>query len=122
MFALGVITYQMLTGRLPYGAAAGRARSRADLNKLRYDRTGAAERAIPFWVDRAVEKAVSIDPEERYEVLSEFTYDLRHPNRALDTASSQAWRRNDVAIWKAATLALAVTVIILLTLLGSQSG
>ncbi|HEX4326962.1 MAG TPA: bifunctional protein-serine/threonine kinase/phosphatase, partial [Burkholderiales bacterium] len=37
LFSLGVIAYQMLTGRLPYGAEVAKARSRAAQRRLRYD-------------------------------------------------------------------------------------
>ena len=36
LFSLGVVTYQMLTGRLPFGAQVARARTRSDFNKLVY--------------------------------------------------------------------------------------
>ena len=35
LFSLGVITYQMLTGRLPYGGQIAKARTRAQFNRLR---------------------------------------------------------------------------------------
>jgi hypothetical protein len=34
LFSLGVITYQMLTGKLPYGAKAAQARTRAQFSRL----------------------------------------------------------------------------------------
>ncbi|WP_332692579.1 bifunctional protein-serine/threonine kinase/phosphatase [Devosia sp.] len=117
LFALGVITYQMLTGRLPYGAEAGRARTRADLQKLRYVTACDPERDIPFWVNKAIEKAVRINPDERYEVLSEFTYDLRHPNPDYGAAPSRTWANNNVAVWKGVSLALSAAVLVLLAML-----
>ena len=36
LFSLGVITYQMLTGKLPYGAKAAQARTRAQFGRLQY--------------------------------------------------------------------------------------
>ena len=36
LFSLGVIAYQMLTGRLPYGAQAAQARTRAQFGRLQY--------------------------------------------------------------------------------------
>ncbi|TMJ62788.1 MAG: bifunctional protein-serine/threonine kinase/phosphatase [Alphaproteobacteria bacterium] len=37
MFSLGVITYQMLTGKLPYGSQVAKARTRSQFSKLRYN-------------------------------------------------------------------------------------
>jgi hypothetical protein len=37
----------------------------------------------PEWLDLTLQKALQVDPEKRYQHLSEFLYDLRHPNPAL---------------------------------------
>ena len=117
MFSLGVIAYQMLTGRLPYGASAARVRSRADVDKLRYTPALSTELGIPHWVDRAIEKAVHPDPEQRYEVTSEFTYDLRHPNASFDNRSPRPFaERNPVLFWQLVSLALAGVVVVLLAM------
>ena len=60
IFSLGVITYQMLTGRLPYGAEVAKTRTKSQQRKLRYalrarrqprnsgvDRRGAQEGGAP---------------------------------------------------------------------------
>lgn len=115
IFSLGVIAYQMLTGRLPYGASAARVRSRTDVKKLRYVPALSAELGVPHWVDRAIEKAVHPDPEQRYEVLSEFTYDLRHPNAGFDNRNPRPLtERNPVLFWQLTSLVLAVVVVVLL--------
>lgn len=115
-FSLGVIAYQMLTGQLPYGADAAMLRNRGDLARLRYQ-PAPADR-IPEWVDRAIEKAVHPDPAQRYEALSEFIYDLRHPNPAFAAMPPRSLLvRNPVLFWQLLCLALAGTVVVLLTLL-----
>ena len=35
---------------------------------------------VPYWLDKALEKALSIYPSARYEVLSEWYQDLKRPN------------------------------------------
>ena len=117
MFSLGVITYQMLTGKLPYGAEAARVRNRVDLQKLRYATARGPEGNVPHWVDKAIEKAVRPDPEGRYEVLSEFTYDLRHPNPSFGAGSSRIHAEPSAAFWKAISLGLAAAVVVLLVIL-----
>ncbi len=117
-FSLGVIAYQMLTGRLPYGAHAAMLRSRADLARLRYQPAATPDFGIPDWVDRALEKAVHPDPVKRYEALSEFTYDLRHPNPEFATLPPRPLlTRNPVRFWQMLSLTLAGTVLVLLGLL-----
>lgn len=123
IFSLGVIAYQMLTGRLPYGAAVARARTKAALRKLAYMPVLDEERDIPAWIDPVLRKAVHPDPLRRYAELSEFTHDLRHPNPALaGRAAAPLIERNPLAFWKTVSLALALTVVVLLTMLGLQHG
>lgn len=117
VFSLGVIAYQLVTSRLPYGANAARLQGRADLQKLRYE----PALDIPAWVDRALEKAVAPLPEDRYEVLSEFLYDLRHPNPALATLPRRPlYTRNPVLFWKSLALTFAAAAALLLLLLLQQ--
>jgi serine/threonine protein phosphatase PrpC/predicted Ser/Thr protein kinase len=115
LFSLGVITYQMLSGRLPYGPGVARARSRAAQRRLSYQTVLDSERTIPVWVDAAIRKAVHHNPLRRYEELSEFLYDLRHPNPAL-TRSERAplLERNPLLFWKALSLLLFTILLILL--------
>ena len=113
LYSLGVIAYQLLSGRLPYGAEAARVRTRAAQRRLRYDTVLDEKRDIPPWVDAALRKAVHPEPLERYEALSEFTYDLRHPNAEL-LRSTPLIARNPVAFWKTACAVLGLAVFLLL--------
>ena len=55
------------------------------------------------------------DPRKRYEELSEFVYDLRHPNESfLDVAAAPLIERNPLLFWKGLSLALAGVVVALL--------
>ena len=95
MFSLGVIAYQMLTGKLPYGAQIAKARTRSQFGKLRYHSALDDNREIPAWIDGALRKAVHPDPGKRYESLSEFMFDLRHPNsKYLETSRQPLIERN----------------------------
>ena len=118
LFSLGVITYQMLTGRLPYGAQAAQARTRAQFGKLRYRPAAHGAREIPVWVDGALQRAVHPNPLKRYDSLSEFLFDLRTPNASyVRTASSPLIERNPLLFWKSTTIVLAIAVIALLAML-----
>jgi serine/threonine protein phosphatase PrpC len=117
LFSLGVITYQMLTGKLPYGAQIARARTRAQLGKLVYGPASHGSREIPQWIDGTLEKAVHPNPAKRYDSLSEFLFDLRHPNaNYLNTSSTPLIERNPLLFWKSTTIVLALAVILLLAL------
>jgi serine/threonine protein kinase len=115
IFSLGVITYEMLTGRLPYDVTAAQARTRAQQKKLKYRTALSDDRDIPAWIDGTLRKAVHPDPAKRYGELSEFMFDLRHPNRAfVSTEPLPLMQRNPLLVWQAATAILAVVVFALL--------
>jgi serine/threonine protein phosphatase PrpC len=115
LYSLGVIAYQMLSGRLPYEAAAARVRTRAAQRKLRYATVLDEKRDTPPWIDAALRKAVHPESLERYEALSEFVYDLRHPNAEL-LRSAPLIARNPVAFWRTACAVLGAVVFLLLVL------
>jgi serine/threonine protein kinase/serine/threonine protein phosphatase PrpC len=122
LFSLGVIAYQMLTGKLPYGAEVAKCKTRAAQNKLRYDDIRFDQPAIPAWVDDAICKAVNPNPWKRYEEVSEFLFDLRHPNQAfLNKHRPSLLERHPLAFWKGVSLMLAILVIVLLFLLSQHS-
>lgn len=115
MFSLGVITYQMLTGKLPYGAQVAKCRTKAAQNNLIYDSALHDEREMPAWIDDVIRKMVHPNPYKRYEELSEFLYDLRHPNKAfLNKTRAPLLERNPVMFWKGVSFILAVIVVTLL--------
>lgn len=113
LYSLGVIAYQMLTGRLPFGAAGARAHTRSLQRKLKYRPAANEDRDIPVWVDGALRKAVHPDPAGRYEALSAFVFDLRHPNPAYQLASVPLLERDPVRFWQTVSLLLACVVTVL---------
>jgi serine/threonine protein kinase len=115
IFSLGVIAYQMLTGRLPYGTQVPKSRTKAAQRKLKYRTARDDERAIPAWVDDAIKKAVHPDPYKRYEELSEFVYDLHHPNKEfLNKTRPPLLDRNPVVFWQTVSFILALVILLLL--------
>lgn len=123
IFSLGVIAYQMLTGRLPYGAEVARTRTKARQKKLRYKSVLNDNRDIPAWIDGALKKAVHPDPYQRYEELSEFVFDLRHPNKKfIEAASRPLIERDPLLFWKCLSAILSALVLIVSALLILQMG
>ncbi len=115
LFSLAVITYQMLCGRLPYGTRVAQARTPNAQRKLRFDTVLDEDRETPVWIDGVLRKALHPDPLKRYETLSEFLHDLRHPNQAfLNKMRPPLVERHPLAFWKGVSAILALAVVVLL--------
>ncbi len=118
MFALGCIIYQMLTGRLPYAEHLSRSSDRASLNRLTYIPINNLTTSTPHWVDKAIRTSVHIDPDKRYEKLSELEADLRKPNpKYLTEEQLPLLERNPLQFWKGLSGILFVVNILLIYLL-----
>jgi len=115
LFSLGVLTYHLLCGRFPYGPDVARARSRAAQRRLAYRSVLDEDSEIPAWVDATLKKAVHPDPLKRYQHLSEFLYDFRHPNKAfLASSRPPLIERNPVAFWRGLALLQFLAILALL--------
>lgn len=113
LYSIGVIAYEMLTGRLPYGGPL-------DARALRHAEYIPARHLpphIPAWIDGALEKAVQINPAQRYEVMSEFIADLSTPNPALIKEGQPLLQRNPMAFWRGAAVLLLAMNLLLIYLL-----
>ncbi len=116
IFSLGVIAYELLTGRLPYGKEL----TARNLKRVRYQPIKRVNPEIPLWVDRAIEKAVSIHPENRFEKLSEFTWALNHPDpRLAGTEHVPLIQRHPVRVWQTISALLLLLNLWLLWLLSN---
>lgn len=119
VFALGVLTYFMLTGELPYGVGIPRAAGRAAQRRLAYTPAREHDPSIPAWVDAALHKALQIDPRRRYEDVAEFVYDLHHPNSAFaERRRTPLIERTPLLFWKAVSFGLGVALVADLALRG----
>ncbi len=105
LFSLAVICYEMLTGALPYGAMPGNWKHEDPLRGRSYRLARNLNAEIPAWVDGALQKAVAVDPRRRHEELSEFLYDLRHPNpQLMPDRRRPLLERNPLRFWQGLNL------------------
>lgn len=115
LYALAVITYQLLSGRLPYNTDVAKARTKAAQKRLVYRSVLDDKREIPAWVDQTLKKALHPNPMQRYAEISEYLYDLRHPNKTfLTNASPPLIERNPVLFWQGISLILFLIILALL--------
>jgi serine/threonine protein kinase/serine/threonine protein phosphatase PrpC len=117
IFSLGVIVYQMLSGKLPYGTHVAKCTTKSAQRKLKYNSLYTEYSQIPLWIDETLRKAVHPDPHKRYNELSEFTYDLRHPNpKYLKKMKQPLIERNPIAFWQIIAFIEGLIIILLLIL------
>lgn len=100
LYALATITYELFTGKLPYGEEVEECRSAFDYDRLRYINASDYNPVIPIWFDRALEKGVQIQLEKRYVSLEQFLADLTTPNPQflLDVPEDKE-QQNKVLFW-----------------------
>ncbi|MGQ0657583.1 MAG: protein kinase domain-containing protein [Chromatiales bacterium] len=118
IFSLGVIAYELLTGRLPYGEMPERWQPGQRLSESRYTSATAYARDLPGWMNGALRKAAHPDPARRYQELSEFLHDLRHPNPEFTREVARPpIERHPLLFWKVIAGLLLLVNLILLYLL-----
>ena len=110
IYALGALTYEMLTGKLPYGRGF---KNKRDVGRLIYIPASSLRPDVPNWMDAALQKAVAVQPSQRTEALSAFTTDLRLPNASLGYDRRRPiLATNPVGFWRAiAIVSLAINVV-----------
>ena len=102
IFSLGVITYEILTGKIPYK------------NKLNYISACHYNAAIPIWVDNVLRTAVHPDPKKRYESTTEFVKALSQPT----TQSSSMLEKYPLTFWKrSAVISFMLNLVLILLVL-----
>ncbi len=113
IYSLGVISYEMLSGKLPYPKEL----TERNMKKVSYVSIREHNKAIPTWIDGALMKAVAINPERRHNLLSEFVYELSHPNENYTRLDQQPLiERNPVAFWRALAIFFMLTTVVALVL------
>jgi serine/threonine protein phosphatase PrpC len=107
LFSLGVITYKMLSGNLPYGNAICKTSNRRAQGRLTYESLRSEDNNISGWVDFAISKASHIDPLKRYSEVSEFIYELKKPSQNyLSKTKLPLLARDPVLFWQCVSLLL----------------
>lgn len=118
IYSLAIIAYEMLTRHHPYGVAYAKCRSFEDFKRLEYRPAWTYNPLVPTWLDGALRKALQVDPQSRYQELSEFLFDLETPNLALIQGKHTPWiERNPLRFWQGLSVILMVSNVVCLFLL-----
>jgi serine/threonine protein phosphatase PrpC len=117
LFSLAVITYQMLTGHLPYGLQVTRLRAPNELQRLRYIPVRDRRPDLRMWLDAVLRRALHPQAARRQEALSEFIHDLHTPGPQYQRLRPPPLiERNPVFFWQTLSLLLGLAVVVLLGL------
>src|SRR5690606_2691672 len=115
---LAIVLYELLTGLHPFGEAYQKAQRPEDFLHLKYVAAYRRNPLVPLWMDGALRKARHVNGEFRYESLSEFLHDLKHPHADFLRADQQPLLEKDpVLFWKLLSAGLALGNLALVTLL-----
>jgi serine/threonine protein phosphatase PrpC/predicted Ser/Thr protein kinase len=112
MFSLALVVYEMLTGKLPFGQELEKLNDQRNIHRLTYRSAMKFNPMVPYWMDAALEKALSVQPVNRHEALSEFIFDLQNPNKKYKhRLSLPLIETNPVRLWQVivALQAIAIT-------------
>jgi serine/threonine protein phosphatase PrpC len=118
LFALAAITYQMLSGQLPYGLEVARLRNAADLGRLRYVPLRQHRSDLPEWLDGVLRKALSPVPGQRQPSVAQFAHDLRRPGPGFEPGATPARPGRlppqlQLRLWQTATAVLTLAVVVM---------
>lgn len=112
-FSLGVMVYEMLSGKLPFGTQLARTATLREQKRLNYE---SLYPTIPIWVDETIRKSLQIEPHKRYKELSEFLYDLNNPNpKYIHKIKPPLIQREPETFWKWLCFIQFLIIIYLLT-------
>ena len=118
LFSLAVIGYEMLTGKLPFGGRLENCKTQRDFLATTYTESYKINPLVPLWIDGALKKGLRFHEERRHADVSEFAYELQHPNpRYLEYHQRPLLARDPLKIWKILCGILICTQIISLILL-----
>ena len=114
IFALGVIAYEMLTGKVPCKTTAEQQRNPQRFQGYRYRSVREERPDLPVWVDLALARACEESPLKRYSAMTEFLQDLSTPNKQLlsDHLEAPLMKRNPVLFWQVMAFLLLVVALV----------
>jgi serine/threonine protein phosphatase PrpC len=113
IFSLSVITYELLTGHLPFKEKKFNKFQLKNYQQMKYISLLQYRTDLPQWLNQVLKKGCSPDPSKRYSLLSEFTHELKTPKETSSLYSQEPLlKRNPLVFWQGLSLILFVLLII----------
>ncbi|AQS36754.1 serine/threonine protein kinase [Shewanella psychrophila] len=116
LFSMAVITFEMLTGQLPFKGKLAQCRTKLDYLKLAYIPSYELNPLIPLWMDPPLKKALSFDPASRQVDTSELLYELNQPLANWDKpeVGRSLLERDPVRFWQGVSVLFGLSTLLLL--------
>lgn len=118
IFAVGVTLYEALTGKFPFG----------EIERFQTPvfheakRPSALNPNVPPWLDHVILRAISLEPERRYQHFSQMLFELAHPDQVEPFFRKDAplFERNPLGFYRAGFWVLLAACLFLLIQLFSK--
>ena len=107
IFAVAVITFEMLTGKLPFNGKLETCRTQKAYLNTKYIPAYEYNPLVPFWLDGTIKKGLRFDPNKRHADVSELLHELQHPNPKYKNNRKQTLiEKNPERFWQVISLLL----------------
>jgi serine/threonine protein kinase/serine/threonine protein phosphatase PrpC len=115
LFSLAVLIYQLLTNRLPYKELNQVNEAPKQYNLWRYKAVTTYRKDLPAYIDIVLAKALSADPNHRYDHYSEFISALNRSDVSIESQPSLPLiDREPVKFWQGVSAVLLVLLLAVL--------
>ncbi|MCL1042906.1 bifunctional protein-serine/threonine kinase/phosphatase [Shewanella marisflavi] len=114
IFSIGVVVYEMLTGKLPYTTGRSLSINNHSRRDWCYISCRQYRESVPLWLDLALEKACHPDTRVRYQSMSEMLLDMNSPNQQMvqKHQSLPFIEREPIMFWKGLSVLLLMIVVL----------